>query len=169
MRIVSEEDKILEIGAGSGKFVKELQDKGYRIKGMNPCINNEYVEEGSLHNLKNSDVNRYDKLLFIETLQHIDEFPRIIENLNLNIDSEIIIFERLGSLIAKVYKGLSILMGQWMYKWDSPFKKKWLSMHEWKTTAKSMGYKVKKMKLMPSSGVKNKLLMPRVLIILKKI
>jgi 2-polyprenyl-3-methyl-5-hydroxy-6-metoxy-1,4-benzoquinol methylase len=161
--------QLLEIGAGHGRFLRELAKLGFDVIGVDPVIENELVQKGGVQSLRSLRIPRQDYILIAETLQHI---PNPISFLNLAAahlkkGGQIIIFDRNGNALAKVYKFFMQIFGKWMYRWDSPFKEMWYNEKEWLKIINSCGLKIIKRKVIKTGGIRSRYFESRVMMVLE--
>jgi len=64
--------RILDIGAGTGAFIKLLKTKGYcDARGIDLCPKSDFVEKGSITNLE-FEASVFNTILCTEVLEHLD-------------------------------------------------------------------------------------------------
>ena len=76
---INKNDKVLDVGAGTGAYAKELQDKGYDVTAVELVKHNlKYIEEkgikcyqGNAINLSRFDDNSFDIVLLFGPMYHL--------------------------------------------------------------------------------------------------
>jgi 2-polyprenyl-3-methyl-5-hydroxy-6-metoxy-1,4-benzoquinol methylase len=115
-KLLSKNDKILELGCGSGAFLQELHDKGYHVTGADMAGNfmkrNFKIYKADLQCQKIPTSQKFDKIIIIETIEHlVNPYPMLREckrllalngRLIISTHNQLNLFMRLYALAGKV-------------------------------------------------------------------
>jgi len=113
----SDEKSILDIGCGTGDFLKACKDKGWNIKGVEPNekardlalekLNSEIYLAKNIEDLLKSNINGFDVITMWHVLEHIpnlEEYISILKELLKPEGTLIIALPNYKSFDAKYYK-----------------------------------------------------------------
>lgn len=137
--------KLIDVGSGKGKFCQALQDRGFRVTGVEPAnklleiAQNTYKEipfiKASATTLPFPD-NTFDFLICVETIEHIPdtenairEMMRVLKNGGKFMIIDKNIFSLRGRFLIPTFfwKRILELTGRWVYPRDFPFREKYFN------------------------------------------
>jgi SAM-dependent methyltransferase len=138
--------RVLDLGCGKGKFIKELQrlNPTWEIVGVDPTfVDKSGILKGGVYQIPFED-NSFDIVLTIEVLQHtyikkaLSEIYRVLKN-----RAFLIVGERNPLSLLGVVKPIFELSGKWMYPYDTPFRERWYSKREWQELLRDGNFEIK--------------------------